>query len=388
MNTRAWSWIHKWSSLVCTAFMLLLCLTGLPLIFTEEIEHLSGVVEAPAMPAGTPEASMDRIAQAARERQPGKVIRFMSWDAHDHPNLTFVSMASAIDAEPDESHAVIVDSRTARVLDEPKTNEGFMYVMLKLHVDMFAGLPGMLFLGFMGLLMVVAIVSGVVLYYLFMRRLKFGALRLGRSARVKWLDWHNLLGIVTVVWLTVVGITGSINTLSRIVIGVWQQDQMAEMVAPFKGQPPVTHPTHLEASIRAARAAVPGMAVSVVAFPGTMLSSPHHYTFFMKGNTPVTSRLLRPALVDASTGQLTDSRDMPWYVQTLLLSQPLHFGDYGGLALKLLWALLDVLAIVVLGSGLYLWLRKPKSAAQSNPGSLGLSVEPASLATRTTRSRT
>ena len=70
------------------------------------------------------------------------------------------------------------------------------------------------------------------------------------------------------------------------------------------------------------------------------------------------------------------------------MSQPLHFGDYGGLALKLLWALLDVLAIVVLGSGLYLWLRKPKSAAQSNPGSLGLSVEPASLATRTTRSRT
>ena len=78
MNTRAWSWIHKWSSLVCTAFMLLLCLTGLPLIFTEEIEHLSGVVEAPAMPAGTPEASMDRIAQAARERQPSKVICFMS----------------------------------------------------------------------------------------------------------------------------------------------------------------------------------------------------------------------------------------------------------------------------------------------------------------------
>ena len=100
MNTRAWSWIHKWSSLVCTAFMLLLCLTGLPLIFTEEIEHLSGVVEAPAMPAGTPEASMDRIAQAARERQPGKVIRFMSWDAHDHPNQTNVSKATENESEP------------------------------------------------------------------------------------------------------------------------------------------------------------------------------------------------------------------------------------------------------------------------------------------------
>ena len=276
-------------------------------------------------------------------------------------------MASAVDAPPEENNAVVIDSRTAKVLDEPATDEGFMYVMLKLHTDMFAGLPGMLFLGAMGLLMVVAIVSGVVLYYPFMRRLKFGALRTQRSTRVKWLDWHNLLGIVTVVWLLVVGITGSINTLNRVVLSLWQMDQMAEMTAPFRGLPPVTQPAHLEDSIRTARAAVPDMAVSLVAFPGTMFSSPHHYTFFMKGNTPVTSRLLKPALVDATNGELTDTRDMPWYVKTLFLSQPLHFGDYGGLPLKILWAVLDIFAIVVLGSGLYLWLRKPKAATAAKP---------------------
>lgn len=68
MSLQSWAWIHKWSSIVCTLFMLLLCLTGLPLIFHEEIEHLSGVVEAPPMPKGTPDASMDRIAQVALER--------------------------------------------------------------------------------------------------------------------------------------------------------------------------------------------------------------------------------------------------------------------------------------------------------------------------------
>jgi uncharacterized iron-regulated membrane protein len=371
MSTRAWAWIHKWSSLVCTAFMLLLCLTGLPLVFHEEIDHLSGEVEAPAMPAGTPSASMDRIAQAARERQPAKVIRYMFWDQEEHPDLTYVNMASSLDAPPDEFHTIIVDSRTAQVLDEPKADQGFMYVMLKLHTDMFAGLPGMLFLGFMGLLMVVAIVSGVVLYYPFMRRLRFGALRTQYSRRIQWLDWHNLLGIVTVVWLTVVGLTGTINTLDRIVLGLWQMDQMAEMTAPYKGQPPVTAPAHLQASLEAARAAVPDMEVRLVAFPGTAFSSPHHYTFFLKGNTPVTARLLKPALVDAKTGLLTDTREMPWYVKTLFLSQPLHFGDYGGLPLKILWALLDLAAIAVLGTGLYLWLRKPKAAtaaAAQEPG--------------------
>src|SRR3546814_9253434 len=94
MSTHTWSWIHKWSSLVCTVFMLLLCLTGLPLIFHEEIEHLTGVVEAPPMPAGTPNASLDRIAQAALERRPGEVIRYMFWEQDEHPDITCVSMAS------------------------------------------------------------------------------------------------------------------------------------------------------------------------------------------------------------------------------------------------------------------------------------------------------
>jgi uncharacterized iron-regulated membrane protein len=45
-------------------------------------------------------------------------------------------------------------------------------------------------------------------------------------------------------------------------------------------------------------------------------------------------------------------------MNALLLSQPLHFGDYGGVPMQWLWAALDVLTIIVLGSGLYLWLGK------------------------------
>ena len=52
---------------------------------------------------------------------------------------------------------------------------------------------------------------------------------------------------------------------------------------------------------------------------------------------------------------------------------PLHFGAYGGLPLKILWAILDVFTIVVLGSGLYLWWvrrrgnSKATSAAVTEP---------------------
>ncbi|HSI45777.1 MAG TPA: PepSY domain-containing protein [Methylophilus sp.] len=364
MSIRKWYLIHKWTSLICTAFLLMLCITGLPLIFHEEIEHLVGVVEAPPMPENTPNISLDKVAEAARKQRPEDVIRFMFWEQDEHPNVTLVSMAKTMDASPDDSNIVLIDTRTAKVLDAPPPDRGFMYVMLKLHVDMFAGMPGMLFLGFMGLLFVAAIVSGVVLYHPFMRRLDFGTIRREKQARLKWLDIHNLLGVATLIWALVVGVTGTINTLSQIVIFVWQSDQMAEMIAPYKGLPPPTQLGSLQDSVETAKKAVPDMHVSFVAFPGSMFSSPHHYTVFMKGNTPVTSRLLRPALVDAQTAKLTDTREMPWYVKTLLLSQPLHFGDYGGLPLKVLWTLLDLVTIVVLVSGLYLWFKRRQHTEQ------------------------
>ncbi len=354
---RKWTWVHKWSSLVSTTFMLLLCLTGLPLIFHHEIGHLLGTeVEPPAMAADTPRVSVDTTIARAKEMHPGKVMQFYGPD-EDDDRMAFVTLNTTADATEGFT-SLMFDTRTGRELAHPPFDEGFMYVMFKLHVDLFAGLPGKLFLGFMGLLLLVAIVSGVVLYAPFMRKLEFGTVRRDRKARTKWLDLHNLLGVVTLVWAFVVGGTGMINTWADLIFKYWQNDQMAQMVAPYKGLPPATQLAPLQQAVDAAEAMLPNMKLRFVAYPGSNFSSPHHYAVFMKGNTPLTARLLQPVLVDAQTGKVTDSRPLPWYATALLVSQPLHFGDYGGLPLQILWALLDIATIVVLGSGLYLWIKK------------------------------
>jgi uncharacterized iron-regulated membrane protein len=74
----------------------------------------------------------------------------------------------------------------------------------------------------------------------------------------------------------------------------------------------------------------------------------------------LTSRLLKPVLVYARTSTVTASRTLPLYLIALLVSQPLRFGDYGELPLKILWAVLDVLTIVVLWTGLVLWWQRRK----------------------------
>ena len=352
---RRWYLVHKWTSLVCTAFLLMLCVTGLPLIFHEELEGALGYNEPLAsVPAGSPRPSLDAIVAKAMAARPGEVVQYMNFD--DEQPVATVITAPRADSAPTEMHLQPIDLRTGDFLIAPPRDSGFLYWMEEAHEKLFLGIPGALFLGVMGVLFLAAIASGVVLYAPFMRRLEFGTVRAGRSRRLKWLDLHNLLGIAITAWLTVVGFTGVFNTLNDPLAGWWRSTQLAEMTAPYRNAPPLKHLGSVDAAVAAAERASPGMKPLTIAWPGTFFSSPHHYDVFLTGATPVTAKLLKPALVDAETGKLTDTRDMPLVVRALFLSRPLHFGDYGGLPLKIVWALLDLVAIVVLGSGLYLWI--------------------------------
>lgn len=354
---KAWFLVHKWSSLICTLFLLLLFLSGLPLVFWEEINHLSGAEpEAAAVAEGTPRVNADVLVERALARYPGDVPLFFGWD--EHSPAVYVNTGARPDTPPPQMHTVVLHEYTGEVLPAPQFNEGVMYFIYRLHTDLFVGLPGMLFLGAMALLFVVAIVSGVVLYGPFMRKQNFGAIRTGRSRRLAWLDLHNLLGIVTLAWALVVGLTGAINTLAGPLEQAWQSQQLADLTARYQDAPRPTRLSSLDAAISAARAAEPDMTAAFVSFPGTGYSGEHHYGVFMHGDTPITERLFRPVLIDARTGELTATPQLPAYMTVLLLSQPLHFGDYGGLPLKALWAILDLITIFVLISGLYLWARR------------------------------
>jgi len=367
---KRWALVHKWTSLVCTAFLLLLCVTGLPLVFRDEIgDWLSDDPPYAVLPAETPMANLDRMVETARQRHPDQVIWYVFVD-DDEPKVV-VGMLPSPTADRTLARFLRFDARTGELLKEIEPlatrSLSFIDVMLRLHRDLFADLPGELFLGAMGLLFVAATVSGIVLYAPFVSRQRFGEVRRMRSARIKWLDLHNLLGATTMAWALVVGVTGVINELSQPLFLVWQRTDVQAMVQPYRDLP-VPRPDELSSVQQAfdtVRQALPGMAVTSVVFPGGKFGSPHHYLVWTKGASALTSRLFSPVLLDARTGRLTTVVQMPWYLRALQVSRPLHFGDYGGLPLKIIWALLDLATIAVLGSGLYLWLSRRRSPIEA-----------------------
>lgn len=358
-------WIHKWSSLVCTLFLLAACITGLPLVFKDEInDWLNDDPPYEAMPAGTPRADLDRVVRASLMRYPDDIIISVTIDDVDPKIVVFMAPSwEAFTSQPSVAHFIRFDSRTARLLKESRpvderriTPVGFV---LQLHRNLFIGAAGEYLLAAVAVMFVASLVSGAVLYGPFMRRLDFGTVRHSQSRRTIWLDIHNLLGITALLWMTVVGATGLMNELSSPLFNLWRSNDVKASLAHRVGTPVgKDRMASLQGAYEAVQKAAPTMTVSSVIFPGGVFSTPYHYVFWTKGNTPLTARLFQPMLVDAGTGQFDGALSMPWYLRLLELSRPLHFGDYGGMPLKVIWALLDIATLFVLGSGLYLWVAR------------------------------
>lgn len=348
---KLWIWLHKWSSLIAMLVMLVVFVSGLPLVFKAEIEYWLGYGTAEHQERA--EMPLDSLVAAAEQRRKDKVVQFIVWE-DNKPGTVIMSMADTPDEAPYHNISVLVSPYDGQIVnDEPEPLAFFS----DLHTQLLMGKGGTFFLGIIAISLVLSLVSGVMIYAPFAGRRPFGTVRNGKSKRAKWLDVHNVVGIIVFGWMLVVGGTGLINSWGEYLVYFWRADQVADMTRDYhnKAAPEKTQFGSAHQALEIAKAPYPEMVPWFIAMPGSMMSDAHHYTIYLRGGTSRTAQLVRPVLVDAVTQTITDSREMPWYMKTLMLSQPLHFGDYGGFLLKLIWFLFTLISTVLLMTGLYLW---------------------------------
>ncbi|WP_241764524.1 MULTISPECIES: PepSY domain-containing protein [unclassified Pseudoalteromonas] len=79
-TVKVWELVHKWTSLTCTLFLLMLCITGLPLIFHDEIdEALNPDVWQPKYPQAE-HLTLDEILEVALTHREDEQAIYMSFD--------------------------------------------------------------------------------------------------------------------------------------------------------------------------------------------------------------------------------------------------------------------------------------------------------------------
>lgn len=358
-------WLHRWSSLIATPMFLVLCLTGTILIFHEEIDHALGV-EPAITSAGAPARPIADSIATVMAKYPGQRILMAGVEDHN-PNAGYFVVGPAQDTGFDHAQLVHVDLSTAAVVSDQQPEETFTGFLFKLHAEWFLGPLGELVGAFVALLVLVSLVTGIVVYAPYMRRIAFGVLRRGRGARLLQLDLHNFIGAVVLGWALLVSATGLLLGLGTVALGLWQYTELDAIKAEFSKGAPVDRlhiPVAPEAALAAATAAAPGWRASAMYFPDTQYATTRHYTVLLFGEKGLQKRLFKIALVDATTGALAAMRELPWYMKAINLSQPLHFGDYGGLPLKILWTACTWLTLFITGNGAWLWWSRRKRRAQ------------------------
>ena len=373
---RGWYAVHRWTSLICTANLLLLCMTGLILIFHHEIDHLLEQ-EPPAaqVAASTPRPGLQQLADAALAGHPGTALKSITMFEDNGVPMVGVRVGAPGVASLRDGSSIFMDA-TDGSIRQLFTGDTFTGFILKLHFNLFLGFPGQLFIGAVGLVFLLSMLSGIVLYGPFMRKLAFGLVRFGRQSRIVQADLHNLTGIVVMVWALVVGLTGSFLSFSPLIIGLWQKTELSELIRTLPAAPP-TRMAPLDQVRHVADLTVPGKDLAYIFYPGTEYATQRHYMVVLRGHTEIEKRVFNIVVVDAQTGEVAAQRSMPWYMQVLLLSGPFHFGDYGGLPLKILWALLTLLTTAATVTGLIIWSRRSKTAMrQIDTTNLSLKEQP------------
>jgi len=364
---RIWYAIHRWTSLLCTLNLLVLCVTGLLLIFHEDIDamlgqdHHGSVAAERGAAASAQRPPLQALVDAARAARPGWAPKSVSF-SDDDPDAVGVRVGPPGEPRLRNGATVQFDAATGATRKPGPPGETFSGFILKLHLNLFLGLPGQFFIGFIGVLLVASLVSGLVLYGPFMRKLAFGLLRFGKPVRVVQADLHNLFGIVVMVWALVVGLTGTFLSFSPLIIGLWQKTELQHLIATLPGPAPGAL-VPVDRALDAARAVVPGKDPAFVFYPGTEFSTGRHYGVVLRGHTELQKRVYAIVLVDAGDGKVAAVRGMPWYLQVLLLSAPFHFGDYAGRPLQVLWALLTAITAGATVTGFIFWLKRPRRGA-------------------------
>lgn len=200
-------------------------------------------------------------------------------------------------------------------------------------------------------------------------------LRWGGSRRLQEADIHNRLGVWGLPFHVVVSTTGALLGLSTLIVGVLalaaydgdSEKAFATILGPMASEDETAAPLpDIAAMIRQVQDKTPGAAFvsanfSHVAHAGQVvhlgMSTPGHLAFSDTYYFDGTGKLLgNGGLETGSIGQ-----------QILGALQPLHFGWFGGFAVKIAYGILGLALTVVTHSGVAIWLARRREQGRPAP---------------------
>ncbi|AJP74007.1 PepSY-associated TM helix domain-containing protein [Sphingomonas hengshuiensis] len=353
---------HAAVGLLAGALLYIVSLTGTIAVFFEEWQRIEQR-GAPEMTAIEPQALQRGIAAvlASEAGKPRTTHLFAHLPVESLPRTTITT----------DTQAVHLDAQGATAAREEVAWSDFL---VELHYLLnIPGIVGLALVGMLGVMMLMLALSGVIAHPRIFR--DAFRLRARNPNGIGLADWHNRLSVWTLPFTVAIALTGAVIGLGSLTgYAVAQLDYGGDVEAVYapifggegKPDPRAAPVPNVEAALTYMRAHHPGLRLSyvtlhdpltvgqhiqVIGTPERRLVFGEYYNFDAQGRFVGTA-----GLSDGALGQ-----------QASASTYNLHFGNFGGLPVKIGYFVLGAALTAICATGSYIWLGKRRRRGIDEP---------------------
>lgn len=372
--------IHGWSGVVLGLLLYAVVATGAVAVFAPEIGRWSvgGARQSDPL-QGQVDAEINRLAKIV---DPAFLDDIGIWSGEGNDLFAFfhTTRVNPKDGHDDDfgtmfrldpTTGALLDRHDGFIWDQPSAYEtsALRRFFIDLHVQLYLPNPwGLILTGILGLMMMVAVISGVLIHRHLIRDLFVAERPGGRLVSVR--DRHVLSGAWSLPFAFLLAFTGSFFSFAGtigfplVALVAFQGDEKAMTETLYEPPVPVNATPAALASLdyiiadSTARAQnAPPTYIDIQRFGRTDARVQVWHEASGGGMSPVRNDFDGPTR--AFLGRGTTLGTHPSVGSTVYgLMGPLHFGNFAGLASQAVWGALGVAMCFVILSGFRLWVRK------------------------------
>lgn len=361
-RSKLWLLVHSWLALPIWFFVLIVCVTGTLAVVSQEIVWLANPDIRASQPSDDAELlSYDQVIAAIKKAEPDTLVESIS-----RPDESHFALSADVSYPDGRSVTVYVNPYTG-VIQGISPEFNFQAFTRALHgwwlVPFTNGFSwGWYLVSFLGIPLLVSLITGLVVYKKFWKGFFKPALRVRHGARIFWGDFHRLSGIWSIWFIAVISITG-IWFLIQALLSDFHISISSEPVIPVVARESVplspsgtpAKMIDLDNAILIAQEKIPGLEASFVSLPSNAYS---HLTIGGRGWYPLMfqTATINPYNGDIDASRLLSDRTGLEFVTESM--RPLHTGDFGGLWIKLIWFFFGLVLSMMVLSGLLIWTKR------------------------------
>ncbi|MBO0861404.1 MAG: PepSY domain-containing protein [Chloracidobacterium sp.] len=352
--------LHSWVGLIAGAFLVIIGLTGSVIVFRNELERVAAPRGMGAT-AANQIVNLDVVAGEITQMRPGARIRRVRLPSEGEPLVVQVESDNKL------TERIVIDSASGQFLGTMSSR--WVNWMIDLHRNLLTGKQGRKAVGFAGVILFALSISGVALWITGPRKWRSWVLvRRNSPSRRFHFELHRATGLWAFSLLAVISFTGIElsfpNTFRGALISM--TGEPGSVKAPRRGSAGSLRP--LEEYISVGRAAMPDGSPVEIRLPENAkgvvdLRFHRHGDLAPDGNHVY----LEPS--SASVLMVDRLSARPLTARFLAAMSPIHYGEFGGIPIKTLWAILGLLPSLLFFTGFVVW-RRPvrRKSSQSAPG--------------------